>query len=46
MYGHIAAPAITPFTMSELIVALKQMRPGKAKDPLGICAEMIRVDCP
>jgi hypothetical protein len=37
---------IDRFTLAELHTALKQMKPGKAADAQGICAEMISVDCP
>jgi hypothetical protein len=38
--------AIDPFSLDELHEALKQMKPDKAADAQGICAEMISVDCP
>ena len=45
-YQSSSTHAIAPFTMDELCTALKQMKPGKASDAKGVCAEMFSVDCP
>ena len=46
VYEHKGSETIAPFTINELTAALKQMKGGKACDTTGICAEMLKVDCP
>ena len=45
-YKHFGTRAIDPFTREELRETMKQMKAGKARDAAGICAEMLKVDCP